>query len=648
MTESEALKYINSLTPDECGFERAKQKNSWICPICGNGSNEDGTGFTKDKSGRYGCFVCGFTSASMVDLLAMAEDVTDTSPENFHEVIRAAASKIGITLDSGTNKDFFISKAKKQAQPATNTLSMQEQTTPTPKENEPISEEYKKHCRENLSKSDYLTKERGISAATVAKFDIGYDEHFANFGGNGAIIFFTGEASLEARNTKEKNKIRHNHTGNQQIFNREALKGNVPVFVVESPIDVLSIIEAGGQAVSAGGAKTWEEPIFAAVKNGEVTCPRLLVAFDNDDAGKKARDKATKGLQALKYPFDVVDIYGDVKDANDALRKDRKKFGESVKKAMEKAKTDAKSDDVAQVAESEKNYVGYLTQDFLTEIERFKVCYPTGFSKLDKILYGGLRSGLYILGAVSGLGKTAFCLQIADYIAQSGREVMFFSLEMSKWEMMTREISLSSYRLSWGNKQYKPYSTEEIFAGEFKRDDLNEAMKRCSKYKLQIIEGDFGLSVKQIGDDVTEHLRLGKEPPVVIIDYLQTLKPCDDRKYLSDKQVVDENVVALKRLSRDRNIPILAISSLNRANYKSMEISSFKESGSIEYSGDVVMGLEYKGHGKTIAISLKVMKNRNGKKGDVDFTFTPQYNYFAEAANTHHDDDDDDVIEAWQ
>ena len=125
----------------------------------------------------------------------------------------------------------------------------------------------------------------------------------------------------------------------------------------------------------------------------------------------------------------------------------------------------------------------------------------------------------------------------------------------------------------------------------------------------------------------------------------------------TDKQKTDENVLELKRLSRDENIPVIAISSFNRDNYTTpVNMASFKESGALEYGSDVVIGLQLEGMdfqegeadkarekrirelrkeaealgraGKGQQIQIKILKNRNGSKGSATLNFYPMFNYF--------------------
>jgi len=129
---------------------------------------------------------------------------------------------------------------------------------------------------------------------------------------------------------------------------------------------------------------------------------------------------------------------------------------------------------------------------------------------------------------------------------------------------------------------------------------------------------------------------------VVIIDYVQILAPADIRA--SDKQNTDKAVLELKRISRDYKTPVIGISSLNRASYKeAISMEAFKESGSLEYGSDVLLGLQLKGAGgknfdaneakrkNPREIELVILKNRNGSTGDkIELEYYPLFNYFTE------------------
>lgn len=124
---------------------------------------------------------------------------------------------------------------------------------------------------------------------------------------------------------------------------------------------------------------------------------------------------------------------------------------------------------------------------------------------------------------------------------------------------------------------------------------------------------------------------------------MQILAPYSERA--TDKQNTDKAVMEMKRISRDYKIPVIGISSFNRTNYSvGVTMEAFKESGAIEYSSDVLIGLQLKGAGEKgfdateekkknpREIELVILKNRNGRAGDkIPFNYYPLFNYFKEA-----------------
>lgn len=302
-----------------------------------------------------------------------------------------------------------------------------------------------------------------------------------------------------------------------------------------------------------------------------------------------------------------------------------------------------------------KTSTAYYLQGFIDGIaDSVNTPYiPTGFTRLDTILDGGLYEGLYIIGAISSLGKTTLITQIADQIAQSGTDVLIFSLEMARTEIMSKSISRHTIQdvLATGGdtknaktargittgKKYKNYSKTE-------RDLIETAIKKYGEYADHIFikEGIGDIGAAQIRAAIEEHISITGNTPVVIVDYLQILAPANDRA--SDKQNTDKAVLELKRASRDFKLPILGISSFNRENYSNaVTMAAFKESGGIEYGCDVLIGLQLEGAGnknfdaneekrKTPrGVELVILKNRNGRTGDtVCYKYYPMFNYFEE------------------
>ena len=285
---------------------------------------------------------------------------------------------------------------------------------------------------------------------------------------------------------------------------------------------------------------------------------------------------------------------------------------------------------------------------------------PTGFEMLDSALDGGFYNGLYILGAMPSIGKTTFIKQVADQIAAQGQDVLFFSLEMARAELIAKSISRHSHLLVQGKRedeiQRKHKTTREIMlhrVAEWETEEekmhIKLAYKKYEEYAGNIftIEGEGETGCDQIRAIVKSYVNIKEKAPVVIVDYLQILAP--GKKNLSDKQITDKAVVDLKRISRDYGAAVICISSFNRNSYyKSVGMDAFKESGSIEYSSDVLLGLQYdcateKGFDVKEAardnprkINLAVIKNRNGEQGTlIAYDYYPAFNYFEEVERCH-------------
>ena len=294
-----------------------------------------------------------------------------------------------------------------------------------------------------------------------------------------------------------------------------------------------------------------------------------------------------------------------------------------------------------------KSALGHL-QGFINDIATVNTNYiPTGFTELDNVLGGGMFEGLYFVGALSSLGKTTFTLQIADQVAKQGHDVLIISLEMARNELMAKSISRNTYLVNSNYAKTTRGITTAAYYKHYSDDDracINQAINDYAKYAKHIfIEESVGnTTVEEVKRLIEQHIQVTGNKPLVIIDYVQILRPSDPR--MSDKQSVDYNVMELKRISREFKIPIVGISSLNRTSYsQKIAMTSFKESGAIEYSSDVLIGLQLEGAGvegfdpdkakmaDPRSIELVILKNRNGKTGvKVAYGFKAKYNIFEE------------------
>ena len=520
-------------------------------------------------------------------------------------------------------------------------------------------------------------KSRGISDAVAAKFMLGYDPEFKtqNEDENGqrsfatwrALIIPTGKENFIARNidSPKDKKNRYRKKGHSLIFNSRALyEADKPIFVVEGEIDALSIIEAGGEAIGLGSTSNYTQ-LVKYVREKQPT-QALILSLDADEEGQETEEKLAEELKTLQTSFYRYNPYGTAKDANEALLLDRDGFTKEIE-AAEKAQ-EAEQEAIAEALKQDylKTSAANALQDFIGGIkDRANTpAISTGFANLDNILDGGLYEGLYIIGAISSLGKTTFTLQVMDQIAQQGHDVLIFSLEMARDELIAKSISRHTFLLAENKADAKTTRGITTSARWDKYSSAEKALinKAFATYKdyaqhIFIHEGVGDIGIEKIKEIVKQHIDITGNKPVVLIDYLQILAPYDMRA--SDKQNTDKATLELKRLSRDYKIPVIGISSFNRDSYtEPVNNASFKESGAIEYGADVLIGLQYEGmdheegetdtarlkrirdriktyeakgkKGEAQTLQAKVLKQRNGSKGQTSFSFYAMFNCFKE------------------
>ena len=231
----------------------------------------------------------------------------------------------------------------------------------------------------------------------------------------------------------------------------------------------------------------------------------------------------------------------------------------------------------------------------------------TGFDNLDSYTEG-IEPALYVVGAATGLGKTTFCLQMADYIAASGKDVIYIALEQTPFELAAKSISRIAAQIS-GKKASGDGDT--ITSRKIRKKAISEEMRPIyeqakERYIKEIAPrmNIIHFSFRSSATDIIKAVELWREAkknytgadvwPVVFIDYLQVLDAPEDTPKNSDRRrQVDDIMFAFKAYSE--RVPVFVISSLNRSNYTArIDYEAFKESGNIEYTGEVIFGLQLK------------------------------------------------------
>lgn len=641
--------YVESVT------QKSKGANLYVCPLCGSGTGKSGTGAFSIKNGTsWKCFSCN-AGGDIFDLYGAINGTAD-----HNEQLRGLSELYGVQVASyrSTAQEDFSPEYQNPAKNERYTHNSIHTTVYTQAEAEDYTDFFLQ-ANKAVDQTDYW-KKRGLSKETVDRFKLGYVAEWRHPKAPKAptsprLIIPTGKGSYLARDTREEvpaeqKPYSKSKVGSIQLFNKRALQtATKPIFIVEGELDALSIIEVGGEAVALG--TTTKSKALVELLKAQAPAQALIIALDNDEAGQRASRELIEGLQELNIPCYSFNPCGEYKDANEALQRDREAFTIAVAEAEHLQDEEEQAKREAYLKNSTANYLQSFINGIADSVDTPYI--PTGFKKLDSVLDGGLYEGLYIVGAISSLGKTTIITQIADQIARAGTDVLIFSLEMARAEIMAKSISrhtLQSVLATGGDirnaktargittgKRYIDYSQTE-------RDLINNAIMEYSQYaqNIYISEGVGDIGAEQIRQTVAQHILYTGKTPVVIIDYLQILAPYSERA--TDKQNTDKAVMELKRISRDYKTPVIGISSFNRANYKeAVTMEAFKESGAIEYSSDILIGLQLKGAGKKEfdaneakrkdprEIELVILKNRNGRTGDsLSFNFYPLFNYFEE------------------
>lgn len=252
----------------------------------------------------------------------------------------------------------------------------------------------------------------------------------------------------------------------------------------------------------------------------------------------------------------------------------------------------------------------------------------TGFIDLDYRTAGMQPSDLVLIAARPSMGKTAFVLNIAQYVAfHSGECVAIFSLEMSKEQLVNRlfamESKVDSQHLRTGN------------LSDMEWEKLIESAGMIGQSKL-IIDDTPGISIAEMRSKCRK-FKLEMDLKMIIIDYLQLMSG-SGRGSESRQQEISDISRSLKALARELQVPVLALSQLSRAveqrpDHRPM-LSDLRESGAIEQDADVVMFIYRDDYynpdteKKGIA-EINIAKQRNGPIGTIDLVWLPEFTKFA-------------------
>ena len=266
---------------------------------------------------------------------------------------------------------------------------------------------------------------------------------------------------------------------------------------------------------------------------------------------------------------------------------------------------------------------------------------PT-FTELDKLL-GGLKKGdLVIVAARPAMGKTTFCINIAEKAATShGFHVAFFSLEMSNVQLASRML------FSHAKVNQTKARRNQLNDGEWAR--LGAAMEAISKGPFYL-DDTPGITVSEVRGKV-RRLKRERGLDLIVVDYIQLMQSSVTARNENRQQQISEISRQLKGLAKELDVPVLAISQLSRAAVrgegkgegaiKMPDLSHLRESGALEQDADIVLFIHRPAYydpeleDNTLA-KIRVAKHRNGPVGEKELAFFNEWTLFMDL-DTQHD-----------
>ena len=569
-------------------LQPAKVKNTYICPLCRNGTGSTGDGMRIDPHGngkQLKCFKCGFYG-DIVDLYQQEHNCTAG------DAFTALRDRFNITIDAEATRTPTEPRKAEQYISTTTTENAPETATERPDFTDYLNECYTH--RNDPAAVKYLSF-RGISQETATAYKLGYDPR------KGLLIIPASRHFYAARYINPEAKQRYDNPkgAKTELFNAQAIYNadGRPVFIVEGAFDALSIIEAGGQAVALNSTSNYNKVLEMVTK--KATKNTLILCLDNDEAGAKATPELARGLQELNISHITADICGGYKDPNEALTADKSAFTGAIK-AAESAATPQPA--------------GLLTLEraisILEAVDDHYLEMP-GFPQLSEMLKIKTHDTI-VIAADTGAGKSSLALNFLHEL-QDRYPALYINLEMDEATILQRLVAIHTGIELDEIEGYKHDSNT--------RSKVNAAISEIVSRKDITLLADV-YDLKEIEKQIQTVTQGRTEPTIVFVDtgLLVTTGNKSASRYERFTQISEE----LRRISRLNNIVMFVLLQQNRAGKqdenKEPTNSSLKESGSWENDATKIMFLWWNdaSKGKELAIT----KNRSGKTGSIKLNYT--------------------------
>ena len=356
----------------------------------------------------------------------------------------------------------------------------------------------------------------------------------------------------------------------------------------------------------------------------------IVDAYNVEDHAKIVRDKAH--LRKLIHVANAVEsmAYREEEETEDIVNR------------AEQMVLDVSGTTKGESSFSAMRDVVYETIDRINELQRHKgilTGVSTGFKDLDNLTSGLQKSDLILVAARPSMGKTAFTLNIAQNVSmKSKKNVAFFSLEMSKTQLVARVLAavagINSGRIRNGQLSQEDWgkainALNDLAEAPLYIDDTSGLTPQLMKKKLRRL--------------IQEHGELG----LVVVDYIQLMENGGKKMAENRQQEVSAISRQLKIMAREFNVPLIALSQLSRGVEsradKTPMLSDLRESGSLEQDADIVAFLNRENYQDTedtsdgVETQVIIRKHRNGELGIVKLWFEGAYTRFRDLAYREDD-----------
>ena len=461
---------------------------------------------------------------------------------------------------------------------------------------------------------EWLTLTRGLTKETLEHFKVGWNGKYITFPvyQEGKLVTMRYRKNPFIDDDKPKYL---SHPGSKAVlFNSDILKLKaMGTTIVEGELDLMKFHqEVHPMVVTSAGCNTFKDEWVELFKG----ISKINLCLDNDEPGQKAALEIAKKL-GLARCYNVVltkTEHEKKKDISDYFNLDKKtkadfkKLYEEAKKFPELAESQEKISHVSDIIE--------IAKDQLLYGKKLKGVL-TGYPALDDIMESMLPGDLVILAGQTGVGKSQTAISFASNMLKSGKNVMFFSLEMMPSELVQRFITMSTnipLTKYASITQHSKLSTTDI-------SKLDSTVSVLKNYPLFLYTGNDTLGPKLLEDvSINSVKKYGAD--VIFIDHLHYFARGDAKTRSVE---IGDIVRGIKMLARKLEVPIVLISHLRKIGNYSNEpnIDDLRDTSMTGQDADLVLLLM---RDKTNAdkdvrnkMKIRVAKNRHGREDDIDF-----------------------------